>query len=144
MNIPESVYRILLTICSSKETEIGGILGGENNIIKHLYFDVNRKSSISNYTPDTKLLNPIISDWQNQNIEFYGIFHSHPDISEHLSSADEEYIREIMVSIPDEIEYLYFPLVLPKCVKIIVYKAIRQSRKVNIIRDDAEIIGKEE
>lgn len=143
MNIRERVYWIMLTICSSKKTEIGGILGGENKVIKHLYFDVNRKSSISNYSPDTKLLNCVISDWQNHNIEFCGIFHSHLDISEHLSPADGKYIKEIMLSMPDEIECLYFPLVLPKCGKIISYKAIRQNSKVNIIRDDVEIIKKE-
>lgn len=138
MKILISVYHQILKFSAKKPSEIGGIIGGKNNIIEYVYFDIN--TSIHSYAPNTNRLNDIISVWRKQSIEFFGIFHSHLDTSERLSNADEKYIKEIMYAMPEEIHFLYFPLILPKCKKMIVFKAIRKNNMIDIIKDDVKII----
>lgn len=138
MKILITVYHQILNFSAKKPLEIGGIIGGQNNIIEYLYFDIN--TSIHSYAPDTNKLNDIISGWCKQSIKFLGIFHSHLDTSERLSNADEKYIKEIMYAMPEEIDFLYFPLILPECKKMIVFKAIRKNNMIDIIKDDVKII----
>lgn len=141
MKIIKQIYNEILHESFSSISEIGGILGGNDSIINQFEFDKGLyPNSSSVYIPNTEKINITISNWQKQHIEFLGIFHSHLDFSEHLSSADEEYIKKIMYTMPDKIKSLYFPLVLPKSKIILAYKAIRYHNSVNIIKDDVKII----
>ncbi len=147
MIICQNVFSIIINISRLNTVEIGGIIGGiksrRKEIISRFRFDDNCHPNKSVcYVPNTKNLNKIIAHWQERGTTFYGIFHSHLDTSEQLSSADKEYIKNIMLAMPDEVDHLYFPLVLPKCGKLIAFKAIRHDNQVDIIKDDIEIIKK--
>jgi len=147
MIICQNVFSIIINISRLNTVEIGGIIGGKmckkKEIISRFSFDNYCQPNKSEYyVPDTKNLSKIITHWQERGTTFYGVFHSRLDTSKELSSADKEYIKNIMLAMPDEVDHLYFLLVLPKCEKIIAFKAIKHDNYFNIIKDDIEIIEK--
>ena len=98
--------------------ECGGILGSsQNEIIDNVVFDDIRhqKRIRCSYAPNVEFLNKCILQWQQENIRFWGMFHTHFAGVKTLSEADETYIRIIMNAMPEEIYCLYFPIyVLPE------------------------------
>ena len=143
MRITKRAYDLLDYHISGAPPEMGGILGSiDGKSITHVVVDMNSVISgrCCQYSPNVEYLNNCISSWLQDDIEFKGVFHTHFANVETLSLADENYICKIMKGMPEEIDYLFFPVfILPKR-KLICYQAKREERKVNIVREDLEII----
>ena len=137
MFIYENVLCQLLNFVPDVPPETGGILGGMGGVISRFWLDVGNQYDI--YVPNVEKINQIISDWQKAGIEFYGIFHSHSENNESLSSADKRYIVKIMRSMPPQVTHLYFPLVYPK-VRVIPYRAEISNQCVTIVQETIEIM----
>lgn len=144
MKILSTVYDSILHKSPPLPPETGGILGGECEVITHCYFDKGQctLTSPAHYQPSTKLLNQVIQEWQANNIQFYGLFHSHYLHDTNLSLGDKEYIIRIMLAMPSEIHTLYFPLVLPRSA-MLGYQANRYGSDVHIVCDKIEILKTE-
>lgn len=114
MKIKREVYEYLLG-CPQVPPEVGGILGGENGIIKYAIIDIGEKActNIIQYVPDVSFINHQISIWNSNGIDFCGIFHTHSKKWPTLSLEDKNYIKTIMKAMPEHVEKLYFPLVFP-------------------------------
>ena len=93
------------------------------------------------YIPNVEWLNDIIGKWQKQNILFAGIAHSHPATQKQLSSDDVRYINKILQYMPEYIEHLYFPVIIPH-IEVLSYKAERLGGNIRISKDKI-IIAKE-
>ena len=141
MEINNNIYQLIISSCSSKAIETGGIIGGKNNIITEFIFDEkNESGSKQHYHPDIETFNLCIENWQNENIQFYGIVHSHFREEKELSFGDTQYIRIIMQAMPSNIKFLYFPIVLPQK-ELIFFKAVMTKTEINIVKDDVKIIA---
>lgn len=139
MIIRRNIYCQLLQ-CPKVPPEIGGILGGEDGIISMAMFDKGKMQDTGiKYIPNTKFLNNCIYNWKGKKISFYGFFHTHSPQWPNLSGDDKRYIETIMNSMPDEIETLYFPVVIPKD-RILSFRAAKGQSNVYIIKDDIKII----
>lgn len=139
MKIEKCFYKKFLSSCTNVPPEIGGILGGNSGVITDIIIDDHMAiSKKAVYIPDIKFLNRKIEEWENHNIEFYGIFHTHMSDNT-LSNDDRINIEKIMYSMPKQIEKLYFPIVIPKK-EMKVYAAKRQNSKINIYLDCLDII----
>lgn len=132
MKILSSVYQEIISNCSST-IESGGIIGLSSDIITHYQFDIPTDLSQYYYQPNTDNLNSVIQEWQQNNIQFAGIFHSHPTGITSLSVNDKEYIKEIMHTVP--LTPLYFPIVAPAS-KIQLYKASLEQDDIVIISNE--------
>lgn len=140
MLITTSAYRKLLQI-PQVPPETGGILGMRNGVIGEVYLDtVKPVLGRAMYVPDVDVLNRQIQVWQNNNVEFAGLFHSHLPDQKVLSGRDEMYVAEIMQSMPDTIQKLFFPIVIPGQA-VIAFAAVRQNNhSVAIIRENVHLI----
>ncbi len=90
------------------------------------------------YYPDTNKLNNILYQWNQINIEFCGIIHSHISNQTTLSGGDILYINEILFSMPYQYRTLYFPLVVNG--KVISYIATLTEQGMCIDNDIIELI----
>lgn len=136
MKISKIVYQSLIGNCSCN-SESGGILGLTSNIITHYQFDTPIDLSEYYYRPNTQNLNLIISKWQECEITFAGIFHSHPTGITSLSFGDESYIKDIMQAV--SLSPLYFPIIAPrKGMKF--YKATFKNDTTIITNEEVEIV----
>jgi len=141
MKIGREIYSKILENMLPAPLETGGIIGGNNNIVTEFIFDAGSQGTdAEHYYPNTDKLNFYIAEWQKSGIEFYGIIHSHLQEEKELSSGDREYIQTIMLAMPKNISFLYFPIVLPQK-EIIPFKAIRVVNKINIIKSNIKIIN---
>lgn len=135
MEIRHQFYQKLLHAFPAVPPEAGAILGGQNGTITHFAYDSGilcYESAI--YTPSTDRLNRVIQEWAGQDISFYGIAHSHPPGQVELSISDMAYIMRIMDHMPDSIQTLFFPLVIPG-ERIIPFVAHRASGTISISPD---------
>lgn len=124
---------------SETPPESGGILGGRNGIVTNFLADKGKMGGPQcSYTPDTDFLNQAIKRWAEQGIGFMGMFHTHFGGAETLSEGDKAYIVRIMKAMPEEINCLYFPIVVMPGRRIAVHKAICKGGKIRIIRDEIE------
>lgn len=124
--------------------EIGGIIGGNSNIITHFEYDNNYSIKNKNmYVPNIKYLNEIIFEWEKQSVELYGVFHTHPMGQTTLSNDDIVTIKNIMMALPESVKFLYFPIVIPNDM-IYPYVAKREDNKINIYLEDIDIIEDKE
>lgn len=121
MKITRSVYNEIINGCPRSPIEAGGILGAEHGVIMYAAFD-STGGEYGKYAPNTDYLNCTISNWQGEQIDFAGIFHSHYPVGELLSGSDVEYIKTIMNALKNACSELYFPVVIPDK-KIVSYKA---------------------
>ena len=143
MIIMENVYNDVMEKCAISHIETGGILGGKNDIIFKFEFDKGTNlSSVQHYYPNIEGLNACLENWLIENIDFYGIVHSHIHKLRDLSSNDIQYIQTIMNAMPEKIQLLFFPIVLPGK-EMLSFKAIRQNNKINIVTDDIKIYKRE-
>ena len=135
MLIERKVHNRLIETCIPVPPETGGIIGGRNNIISIFEFDkLSDNISNNSYKPNTVYLNEVINLWEKNNIEFYGVFHSHYSGGNVLSVPDKEYILRIMKAVPLTISKLYFPLIFPK-ESMLAYIAVRKGNEVHIEKD---------
>lgn len=143
MKIEKCFYESFLSSCPYAPSEIGGILGGKNGVVTDVVID-NRNAVLNKaiYIPDIDFLNFKIEEWEKQNIEFYGIFHTHFCDSA-LSNDDRINIEKVMYSMPKSIIKLYFPIVIPQK-EMIAYVAERKNNKINIHLEDIDIIEDKE
>ena len=140
MKILKKVYDEMLFSTEYPPPESGGILGGCNETVTLFVEDKGNDLKTSFiYEPNTAFLNKNINEWINNDIDFMGVYHSHPCDCETLSDADVEYINRIMESVKGYTNKLYFPLVIPKK-KMISYYALIVADKVQIIRDAIQLI----
>ena len=124
-----------------KPPEVGGILGKDKNIITCFEYDNGIKTDkLCTYVPDVTCLNNVIEKWEEQNISFCGMFHTHFFGVRTLSQGDKRYINNILSAMPKAINRLYFPIVLPEAKEMVVYMAIRDGEKIKIVEDVIEII----
>lgn len=139
MKILQNIYDVLCSLpCAPPE--IGGILGGKSGIISTYVIDLGLDvfDNYDHYYPNVKRLNQIINDWTKQEISFYGIFHSHFSGGEQLSLGDQKYIFQIMMTMPQEVNELFFPIILPN--GMVGYRASRNGAEICICHDDIKII----
>ncbi len=122
--------------------EIGGILGKDKrNIITEIAFD--HPAVITHpcsYYPNVNYLNGIIKEWNDNGIEFAGMFHTHFSDVETLSVGDKVYIRKILSSMPAGIKELYFPIYTLPERKLVLYRAYLIEDKLIINKEHFNII----
>lgn len=142
MRILKSIIDMIDSLVSEQPPETGGILGShDNEFIDELVMDEPNPHAIKNcsYTPNISFLNQNIELWQNNNINFKGIFHTHYFGVKTLSCGDRKYITEIMHKLPKCIEYLYFPIFVLPNRELICYKAIRENEAI-LVEEEPLII----
>lgn len=123
--------------------EIGGIFGSKDmNTITDFVVDrgMDEGCCVCSYTPNTDYLNLCIEKWVDSEIHFMGIFHTHFADVNTLSSADKDYIEQILNVMPEEISRLYFPVYTLPNRKITAYVAERFDNKILIYNEKVELI----
>ena len=141
MNIKESIYLKMLDCYSVPPPESGGILGIKNSVVCVYYHDSSsRIVERALYVLDVDTLNLKIDVWQKSGIEFAGIIHSHMLGQNTLSSGDIEYIKQVFNNIPECVDELYFPIIIPKDKRVISFFAKRSEKDVIIRQDEIHII----
>lgn len=139
MKVLSDVYERIIQ-CPSVPPEKGGILGIKNGVICSYFYDNNPpKSNSAIYIPNVDFLNAKIHEWEEKDIGFGGIFHSHLVNQPKLSADDIEYIKFIFQAMPASIKSLFFPIVLPN-VALVSFKAIRKEDTIHILEDKITII----
>ena len=140
MRISKELYDEILFSTPYPPPESGGLLGGHNGVVALFVSDMGSclKSSYK-YEPDVAFLNKTINNWLDKNIDFMGIYHSHPHHCEALSGADIEYISAILKSVSGYTDKLYFPVVIPK-EKIISYCALIVADEIQIFQDAIQLL----
>lgn len=130
------------SLISGLPYEVGGIIGSHSGIcIDEVVVDTKRSKNtrLCSYSPDVDFLNSQIELWQDKEIQFMGIFHTHLGGSKSLSHGDKKYINEIMKNMPKEIFSLYFPIYVLPQKEWICYKAERTADDIEIYRCITEI-----
>lgn len=139
MQITKEAFAIIKEGVGTPAYEIGGIIGSsDGEVIDKVIMDNIEAppQKACSYRPNTEYLNKQIARWQDDGIEFRGVFHSHFAEVKTLSNGDIKYINEIIMAMPDSVKYLYFPLYVLPSGKLVGYRA-------EIARGET-IIGKEE
>lgn len=141
MQIESWIYEQILNKMPTVPPETGGILGWKRpRWICAVDFDRGIPAPKGmQYCPDVGRLNAVIEEWGKKSVRFAGIFHSHRAGNEKLSKEDLRYAKMIMNTMPDDIETLYFPIVIPGQ-KMIPYLARRTENGEIDIREDEIII----
>ena len=141
MIISNEIYKAMMNRAPKSPPEVGGILGKDRNIVTCFEYDNGiATDKLCTYVPDVVRLNNVIEKWSEQNISFCGIFHTHFFGVRTLSDGDKKYINNILSAMPNTINRLYFPIVLPETKEMVVYLAIRSGEKIRIVEDVIEII----
>lgn len=143
MKIFYKTYKEIIDDSIPFPPECGGIIGGRNDIICSVFWDINTSMNSVFYTPNVKVLNECIKQWNIKKIELYGIFHTHACNWRTLSTEDKRYIKSIMTCVSDYTDRLYFPIVFPRK-EIISFMAEKTESGIDIINDKVEIIYGEE
>ena len=137
MRIRKILYENIQNIVNPFPPECGGILGRKGNIITDFVYDEGMKSEkMCNYVPNVKFFNETIQRWQNEDITFAGIFHTHYFGIRTLSYGDRCYIKEIMKNMPDEVNELYFPIIVMPQKEMVAYKAMKDVNEILIVEDE--------
>ena len=138
MKIKASIFKEIVE-SPAPPPEVGGIIFVKYYIIICYFADEGSKENCyDSYYPSTDLLNKQIEKWQDEKIDFYGIYHTHFAGDDGLSSSDRRYIVNIMQAMPSQIRYLYFPIVFKN--NMLIYKAVHENNKVKIVKEDIEIV----
>lgn len=136
MKIKQTILQNILKNMPEMPPEIGGIFGGNNDIVTHYLLDKNSSAVGCYYTPNTTLLNHCIQEWQTEGISFLGIFHTHFFSVDTLSEGDKQYIVKIMQAMPPQISKLYFPIIVIPEKIMIPYVAMKKDDSIIIQKDD--------
>ena len=133
MKITQRVFDEIIATVGAEEPETGGALGLKNNIVCSFYFDKAAAHNKAKYSPDTDTINEKIATWQDEDIYFSGLVHSHPNGCDQLSVEDETSIKAIFDA-AQFISRLYFPIVtsLDNKVLMTVYKAKYKRGRLSI------------
>ena len=142
MKITQKVWDSIFENLGDTPPEIGGILGSrDGEIVDIVMIDPGVSGAKKcSYTPDVMLLNRMIGKWQEANIKFMGIFHSHYFGVCSLSQGDISYIDEIMNAMPDSIQSLFFPIaVMPDKEFVINIARKNGNGEIRIEQDTIEV-----
>lgn len=142
MKITQPILNYLHSHISSFPPETGGVLGSsDGTMINMAIMDRPTANQYTcYYSPNVSFLNECINNWQVQDIHFMGLFHTHFEGVETLSTADKHYISNIMKAMPSTITSLFFPIyVLPQR-ELISYRATITNEKIEIHRENIEIL----
>ena len=141
MRMCREIFDEIVNVAIDAPPEIGGIIGGDNNVVKTHYMDMGVSSlKACSYTPNVSLLNGIISEWSVEGIQFMGIYHTHFFEVRTLSEGDIRYIRNILLGMPDEIDSLYFPLVVFPSRTMVCFQAIKKLDSIEICNDNLVLV----
>lgn len=143
MKIRQEVIDNIAAVANSKNLEIGGILGSsKNGVITDMIEDLplNKVGCRFDYYPNIDFLNTQIESWDENGIDFLGLFHTHFSGSKNLSDADKEYINAIMNASKGIVEYLYFPLFTLPDNELTVYKAYFNDDNIVVDKDELIIV----
>ncbi len=141
MKITCNVYNKIILSQRDTPPETGGILGGINGTVTAAELDKGMQTREGCcYSPNVKAINETIKSWQQDNILFMGIFHTHFFGVKTLSLADKSYIEKIMKNMPSFIEGLYFPLIVMPQKEMIVYKATTNKERLTFEAENIVII----
>lgn len=126
MRITRKVYDEIVCFFSDYcDTEQGGMLGSSTGMKIDIFVpDINPFKRTGNiYKPNVEVLNLHLEKWDNTNILFCGMIHSHLTNTPKLSLADEHYIRKILGALQIN-RMLWFPIVLymKEGIEIVPYK----------------------
>lgn len=111
--------------------ETGGIIGGVNNEITEYWIDnVSKENCICKYAPNVDAINDQIKKWSKNNIEFFGIFHTHYFGVKTLSEGDAIYMRKIIDAMPSRVEALYFPIMVFPDKEMVLYGIKKQTMEI--------------
>lgn len=140
MRIYKEIYDLIAdTAQGACDHEIGAVLGADRgDDICEVVFDRIEDIKRYMYTPNVEYLNEVIERWQRW--RFAGIVHSHLNNQCTLSSADKAYIEDIMMAMPPDMDYLYFPVYVIPENKLYGYKAERLLNRVIILEEPVTII----
>ena len=106
--------------------ETGGIIGGKNYEITEYWIDtVSKEKCMCRYTPNVNAINKQIQKWCQNNIDFFGIFHTHYFGVRTLSKGDIEYMHKIMRVMPLSVNVLYFPIVVFPEKEMVLYMILK-------------------
>ena len=87
-----SLMEEIVSAAPSQPPEIGGILGGTNQVVSLYALDKGIVGgAMCSYTPDVMQLNHQIQRWAEDRIEFMGMFHVHFGGAATLSPGDRRY-----------------------------------------------------
>lgn len=141
MRIYKSVFDKIINIPVNIPSEVGGIVGGNGGIVTDYCYDTGVASDIAcSYTPNVSLLNSIISEWSTNGIQFMGIYHTHFFGVQTLSDGDIRYIDKILLSMPERIDSLYFPVVVLPQRTMVCFKTIKKFDSIEIYNDKLILI----
>lgn len=137
MKIINEVYQKILENTPDCMPEIGGMLGGQDDIITTVVFDKGKTDDYTrcHYTPDVAMLNAYLDNWRINEIEFYGLFHTHFYGVTSLSKGDIAYISEILKAMPESKKMLLFPIVVMPDKKIISYRCCMDGEKLIVTEE---------
>lgn len=139
MKMLKEIYDFLIGLPYAPP-ERGGILGGNDDSAKFCIPDDRFITETEyKYKPDIDFLNKIINEWIKSDIDFLGIYHTHPENCEKLSFADVKYINQIMQGVKDYTNKLYFPLIIPN-EKILCFYALIVADEIIIYPDAIQLI----
>lgn len=142
MKIEKSVYKEILSSINDAPPEMGGILGKKEDVVLTFEIDFGQTTNeVCNYSPNVDRLNLIISKWQEEGIEFAGIFHTHFFSVSTLSEGDVYYVDKIMRNMPSTINELFFPVIALPEKNFVSYKALLNEEQLSIKKQDIEIVG---
>ena len=140
MYITKEVYQQIIDSYPLVPPENGGIIGSRNGIVfQYLHDYSGQPNTIASYQPNTEWMNQSIDRWSDAGVVFAGILHSHPQEQTALSQSDRLYITQIMRSLPESINRLFFPVVIPGK-RIISFTAVRRGNQVSIQPDAIELV----
>lgn len=126
IRICRNVFNEIINIPVYALLKFGGIIGGNSGIGTERYLDTGAISGISySYTPNVSMLKTIISEWTTKGIQSMGIYHIQFFDVQTLSDGDIRYIGKALLSMPEEIDSLYFPLVIFPNRIMVCFKAIK-------------------
>lgn len=107
----KSIFQKIKETIGSLSPETGGIIGICDNIICEFYFDNTAYSNADCYIPNDVVINEVLEEWALNNVQFYGIVHSHPYGQTKLSYNDIIYARQILDLISNTYASIYFPII---------------------------------
>ncbi len=112
--------------------ETGGIIGGKNEEITEYWIDKTalKEKNMCRYTPDVDAINEQIRKWNQNNIVFLGIFHTHYFGVRTLSKGDIEYMYKIMRVMPSSVDVLYFPIIVFPEKEMVLYAIKNQTMEI--------------
>ena len=110
----------IINSLGSTDIESGGLIGSsDGSAIDAFFYDAGIDCSAKEYNPDIESLQDQLLRWDEENIRFCGIIHSHAD-DRYLSNKDVSMARRILENNP--LDSILMPVFLLKDKSIIWYE----------------------